>query len=86
MQVAGLPGHRRGDGGAAEGGQEPGEWHTCGSSEEKRPYRLVSLRRFSSPLGFVFAAPGHHNAVREDLDGGDAEDLQTPTPRVRFPR
>lgn len=50
-------------------------------------YRKINLfRRFSSQLCFVFAAPGHHNAVREDLDGGDAEDLQTPTPRVRFPR
>lgn len=31
-------------------------------------------------------APGNHNAVREDPDGGDAEDLQTSPPRVRFPR
>lgn len=26
VQTAGLPGHRRGDGGAAEGGQKPGEF------------------------------------------------------------
>lgn len=86
VQAAGLPGHRRGDGGAAEGGQEPGELHASGRREGKRPRRLVPFRRSSSQLCFVVAAPGHHHAVREDLDGGDAEDLQTPTPRVRFPR
>lgn len=33
----------------------------------------------------VSTASGHHNAVCEDPDGGDAQDLQTSTLRVRFP-
>lgn len=37
-------------------------------------------------LFFSCTASGHHNAVCEDPDGGDAQDLPTSPPRVRFPR
>lgn len=92
MPTPGLPGHRRGDGGAAEGGQKPGEWRRTKTVAESDAVAREEKKRIlgvSSQLILNMSsctAPGHHNAVREDPDGGDAKDLQTSPPRVWFPR
>lgn len=42
------------------------------------PLSPSGVSHLSSVL--TFSASGHHNAVREDLDGGNAKNLQTATP------